>query len=63
MKENIKEVEIKPCPFCGETPKLYKSNWKFSILHACGVVKTNMGRMRKKEIIEKWNTRINPNKQ
>lgn len=51
--------ELKPCPFCGKTPKLYKSEYEeiepFGIV--CGECAIVFLGATEKEVIEHWNRR------
>ena len=46
-----------PCPWCGEIPNFHQSYGKYFLLHSCEVIKLTLGKRRKKELTEKWNTR------
>ncbi len=56
-------IELKNCPFCGGQPRLYrvsKLGNRYSILHECDSVKSDIHRESKAEAIHKWNTRAAP---
>lgn len=52
-----KEVELLPCPFCGEKPNFHRSYGKYFLLHSCDVIKTTLGKGSEKELAERWNGR------
>jgi len=49
-----------PCPFCGRLPELINQYFKYLILHPGCFMEPKLGWMRKRELIEKWNTRTPP---
>lgn len=58
MNQNIINGLL-PCPWCHKVPCLHRSCYGgYFLLHSCDVIKINMGKGRKKELIEKWNNGI-----
>lgn len=62
-------MELKPCPFCGEVPRLevisaYRNYPDFyEIHHLCrSAVATCYGAFSRKELIELWNRRADDDK-
>lgn len=55
--------QLKPCPFCGETPEIYQIGLrKIEIKCKCGITRTqkvlrNTTEWLKNKMIERWNTR------
>ena len=58
-----KQPELKPCPFCGETPLLYLHMGYYRV--ECQNIECPSrltASANKKDIITAWNTRLKPNK-
>lgn len=55
--------ELKPCPFCGSEAKLFTARGKCNQIVRCVACNVSPGyRQTKKEAIEAWNTRAEPQK-
>ena len=56
-------MELKPCPWCGETPYLYQSKrkgycyWKIFCCNNDCVIRPSTQYMEKNKLIDAWNRR------
>ena len=59
-----KQPKLKPCPFCGEAPRLYLHYGYYRIECQNGECPSRLtASANQKDIIAAWNTRLKPKKQ
>lgn len=49
-----KQIELKPCPFCGQTPRLVGGGWGYKIVCCFGETYYSID---KEELFNLWNRR------